>query len=82
MCSGFRGKVNISDRGWRFTDFKHSSLYIIVYLLFLGYGTRKRKKLKGNLRHNIVRLERLETIHNMPYCAITRTHKAYIIILY
>ena len=27
-------------------DFKHSSLYIIDYLLFLGYGNWKRKNWK------------------------------------
>ena len=31
--------INISGRRWRFTDFKYSSLYLIDYLLFLGYGT-------------------------------------------
>ena len=27
--------INVSDRRWRFTDFKHSSLYLIDYPLFL-----------------------------------------------
>ena len=31
--------INISGGRWRFIDFTHSSLYLIDYLLFLGYGT-------------------------------------------
>ena len=27
--------INISDQRWRFTDFKHSSLFLIDYPLFL-----------------------------------------------
>ena len=61
--------INISDRRWRFTDFKHSSLYLIDYPLFLiththrAYTIRYYFRIKSRvitLITNIIRSKQIE----------------------